>query len=85
MPVVRQVCLCQVLRRWLTSAHACERERALQVCVQVLGSYEERCEHRVSGDPMHRELCVGGRWVLGLLGLQGSPSFAPRSAAAWGQ
>ncbi|XP_068812456.1 maestro heat-like repeat-containing protein family member 2B [Struthio camelus] len=36
----------QVLRRWLTSAHACERERALQVCVQLLGAYEERCEHR---------------------------------------
>ncbi|XP_068792625.1 maestro heat-like repeat-containing protein family member 2B [Struthio camelus] len=38
--------LVQVLRRWLTSAHACERERALQVCVQLLGAYEERREHR---------------------------------------
>ncbi|XP_068812449.1 maestro heat-like repeat-containing protein family member 2B [Struthio camelus] len=38
--------LVQVLRRWLTSAHACERERALQVCVQLLGTYEERREHR---------------------------------------
>ncbi|XP_067161217.1 maestro heat-like repeat-containing protein family member 2B, partial [Apteryx mantelli] len=36
----------QVLRRWLASTHACERERALQVCVQLLGAYEDGREHR---------------------------------------
>ncbi|XP_067173016.1 maestro heat-like repeat-containing protein family member 2B [Apteryx mantelli] len=36
----------QVLRRWLASTHACEWERALQVCVQLLGAYEDGREHR---------------------------------------
>ncbi|XP_064366666.1 maestro heat-like repeat-containing protein family member 2B, partial [Dromaius novaehollandiae] len=75
----------QVLRRWLTSAHACERERALQVCVQVLGSYEERCEHRVSGDPMHRELCRGRacEWFGSLAGLLGPLTCDTSAASRW--
>ncbi|XP_062430974.1 maestro heat-like repeat-containing protein family member 2B [Rhea pennata] len=35
----------QVLRHWLASAEECERERALQVCVQLLGAHEEQREH----------------------------------------
>ncbi|XP_064367014.1 maestro heat-like repeat-containing protein family member 2A [Dromaius novaehollandiae] len=64
----------QVLRRWLTSAHACERERALQVCVQVLGSYEERCEHR------RGRAC---EWFGSLAGLLGPLTCDTSAASRW--
>ncbi|XP_068797291.1 maestro heat-like repeat-containing protein family member 2B isoform X3 [Struthio camelus] len=52
----------QVLRRWLASAHTCEQERALQVCIQLLGAHKEGREHR------RGRACKQFGCLVGLLG-----------------
>ena len=66
MPVVRQDNpLRQVLQCWLTSAKAWERERALQVCAQLLGDCEERFEVTVSRELLCAPCLSQKRALLG--------------------
>ena len=70
--LLRERCtLLQVLKGWLTSAKAWERERALQVCVHVLGTCKERFELTVSRDP---PMCPGAPFP---------PFMAPERSPAW--
>ncbi|XP_029891410.1 maestro heat-like repeat-containing protein family member 2B [Aquila chrysaetos chrysaetos] len=59
-----------VLQRWLASAKAWERERALQVCAQLLGDCEERFE------VMKGCACKKFGFLVGLLGPLATESLA---------
>ncbi|XP_040977778.1 maestro heat-like repeat-containing protein family member 2B [Aquila chrysaetos chrysaetos] len=66
-----------VLKCWLTSAKAWERERALRVCTHVLGACKERCE-LVRGCP-----CKQLGSLVGLLGSLTGDCLATCRQRAW--
>ncbi|KAM8807406.1 maestro heat-like repeat-containing protein family member 2B [Eudromia elegans] len=67
----------QVLQRWLTSPHVCERDRALQVCEELLGAHQEGREQQ-RGRPCEQ---LGS--LAGLLGpLTSDTCSASRQRAA---
>ncbi|XP_029862374.1 maestro heat-like repeat-containing protein family member 2B [Aquila chrysaetos chrysaetos] len=76
--LLRERCtLPQVLKGWLTSAKAWERERALRVCTHVLGACKERCE-LVRGCP-----CKQLGSLVGLLGSLTGDCLATCRQRAW--